>query len=295
MNGQPWAVILAGGSGTRLQALTRRIAGDERPKQFCSLYGDRTLLGQTRRRVSRTVSAERTTFSVVKQHEVYYSSELADVKPSRLFIQPANRGTTVAILYSLLAITRVDEAATVAFFPSDHHYADESSFTAAVGSAFELCHLNPQSVVLLGADARRPEVDYGWIEPGANLNSCVTQSLSRVRRFWEKPPLHLAHTLIARGCLWNTFVMIGRAKEFLRLLHSATPVLLSAVEEAYSEADSYNSRMDDLYATIRPGDFSHDVLSVSAQWLTVLHLGDIGWSDLGTPERVAAAQCAGWP
>src|SRR5208282_6033003 len=78
VNQQPWAVVLAGGDGTRLRALTRFIAGDDRPKQFCALYGGRTLLAQTRSRLTPAISPERTLFTVVKAHERFYRDELAD-------------------------------------------------------------------------------------------------------------------------------------------------------------------------------------------------------------------------
>ncbi len=75
-----WAVILAGGSGTRLQSLTRRMfgegpSGEARPKQFCTLFGNHTLLGHTRARVASVVSLERTTFVVMKAHAPYFGQD----------------------------------------------------------------------------------------------------------------------------------------------------------------------------------------------------------------------------
>src|SRR2546425_11401140 len=68
-----WGIILAGGDGTRLRSLTRRIAGDERPKQFCRLLGDKTLLEQTRQRAMRLLSPQRTFTVVVRRHEGFYA------------------------------------------------------------------------------------------------------------------------------------------------------------------------------------------------------------------------------
>ena len=143
----------------------------------------------------------------------------------------------------------------------------------------------------LGAIAEHPEVGYGWIEPGATLESPFTKSLLRVRRFWEKPPLHVAQLLHARGCLWNTFVMIGRASAFLEILKAAVPQILRAFGvDGYCSAEEFSlARRDAAYAELTPGDFSRQVLSVSTERLAVLHLKDAGWSDLGTPERVMLA------
>src|SRR5687768_2044707 len=113
-----WAVILAGGDGSRLLPLTRKINGDERPKQFCSFLGTGTLLDETRRRVQLGFPPIKTVFVLTKKHESYFSNALADVPPSNLVIQPKNTGTAPAILYSLLRLEQSNPAASVAFFPS---------------------------------------------------------------------------------------------------------------------------------------------------------------------------------
>jgi mannose-1-phosphate guanylyltransferase len=118
-----WAVILAGGDGTRLKSLTRKIAGDERPKQFCSVLGKRTLLEETRDRAALELDPERTLYVVNRNHEPYYIHEpyyapiLSDEPSANLVIQPRNRGTSPAILYSLLRIAAFDPKARVVFFP----------------------------------------------------------------------------------------------------------------------------------------------------------------------------------
>ncbi len=101
---QAWAVVLAGGDGTRLRSLTQLISGEDRPKQFCQVYGGKTLLAQTRARLARVIHPERTAFAVVRTHERFYRNELADVEPQRVVVQPGNKGTTAAVIFSLLRI-----------------------------------------------------------------------------------------------------------------------------------------------------------------------------------------------
>src|SRR5438132_446793 len=108
MNNHTWAVILAGGEGMRLRSLTQLVCGDNRPKQFVPIFGDRTLLSQTRQRLAKAVPAERTVFVVVKAHQRFYARELADVAPSRIVVQPNNKGTAAAIAYSLIRILQED-------------------------------------------------------------------------------------------------------------------------------------------------------------------------------------------
>jgi mannose-1-phosphate guanylyltransferase len=291
MDRKSWAVILAGGEGSRLKSLSRFIAGDDRPKQFCALFGGKTLLGRTRARVARAIPPQQTLFVVVKKHEPYYGAELGELDPSRIVVQPANAGTSAAILYSLLRLSRLDEDPIVAFFPTDHDYADEYRFTQAVQTAVEAAADYPDDLILLGAEADRPEEQYGWIEPGPPLSGDPSRgSLVRVNRFREKPSSWVARELFNRGCLWNTFVIVGRARTFLDVLCSAAPSVCQAFEPLRStpEGQAEWECASHVYAEGLSGDFSHDVLAASTGRLAVLTLRNAGWSDLGTPERVRA-------
>ena len=156
-----WGVILAGGDGTRLRALTRFVWGDDRPKQFCPLLGRRTLLAQTRLRTAASILPSRTVFALRRAHEHFYSGELKRVPPTQMVVQPGNRGTLPAILWTLLHVIQRDPHAAVAFFPSDHSYSNEEKFVEGVESAFDLTQINSRSVILLGATPTEPEVEYG--------------------------------------------------------------------------------------------------------------------------------------
>jgi mannose-1-phosphate guanylyltransferase len=159
-----WAVILAGGDGERLRPLTRLIAGDERPKQFCRILGSETLLEQTRRRVGLAVPPDQTLIVVTAAHEPFYARLLANLPPGSLIAQPSNQGTAPAILYSLLRLAAIEPGASAAFFPSDHYFSDDERFMAHVTSALQRADAQPELVTLLGIAPETPEVDYGWIE-----------------------------------------------------------------------------------------------------------------------------------
>ena len=104
-----WAVMLAGGDGTRLRSLTLKIAGDSRPKQFCFIISGESLLAQTRARLEPLFHVDRERFVVTRAHETYYREELRDVDDSRIILQTLNRVTGVAVAVALLHILQRDD------------------------------------------------------------------------------------------------------------------------------------------------------------------------------------------
>jgi len=280
-NRHSWAVVLAGGDGSRLQQLTQKISGDSRPKQFCPLFGEKSLLSHTRERIAPLFPQDRTLFVLSSAHREYYGVQLAGVSDALRVVQPANRGTGVAMALCVQTILRLDEDATVAFIPSDHYYANPQSFCDCVESALEQVEQYPSSVVVVGADARYPETEYGWIQPGRTLVDSLVHPLQRVSRFWEKPTARRAEILLRRGCLWNTFVTIGFAGAFLELFQATVPQLTKALESVNNA-----SQMEELYSRIASVDFSKTVLRGATRRLMVLRDGGSGWTDLGTPHRV---------
>ena len=286
--GNEWAVILAGGDGTRLKPLTRRIAGDDRPKQFCSVLGKASLLEQTQRRAALELAPERTLYVVNRLHEPYYASILFDQPSANLITQSSNRGTAPAILYSLLRIAAIDPNALVACFPSDHYISDDEKFMAHIRRALDAARRRRDLVILLGLEPESPEVEYGWIEPAAMMPGA---GLCGVRRFWEKPNPILAQVLQLRGCLWNSFVMVASTQALLEMIQSAIPELyrsFTGVLPIFGTSSEMDA-IDDLYQRIKEVNFSHQVLALRPERLATLKVTGVRWNDLGQPERVMAS------
>ena len=205
-----------------------------------------------------------------------------------MLVQPENKGTAPAILFSLLRIAQLSPSATVAFFPSDHYFADDDEFMSHIESAFSAAQTHPETVTLLGIKPESPEVEYGWIEPDSSLFGQLPRAISRVRKFWEKPSALVARGLMERGCLWNSFVMVGRVDAFLKMTERALPSLLDfflAVAPTFGTPKEARA-MSELYARIPSSNFSHEVLALRPDDLAVMQVSDVGWSDLGEPKRV---------
>jgi mannose-1-phosphate guanylyltransferase len=293
----PWALILAGGDGTRLRALTRQIAGDPRPKQFCPLLDGETLLDRTRRRVDLLTRPDRQVVIVTRPHEPYFRPLVTDLAPDRLVIQPNNRGTAAGLLYPLLRIADLAGDVPVAVFPSDHFVDNDAAFVGAVGGAVDTLAGDPDRVILLGIEAASAETEYGWIEPLGQPLGPQAPPVLPIQRFWEKPAPDLAAELLSRGCLWNSFVMVGRVPAFIDLIRAGAPDLVRAFAPVQRALGSSRERavVDRVYASLDPVNFSERVLEPSAARLGVVRLKGIEWSDWGNAERVfATIRRTGW-
>ena len=121
-----WCVVLAGGEGTRLRALTTRSCGTPVPKQFCSLQGGRTLLEDAVARAAQVVDSDHICAIVAQQHREWWTHALRDMPRENVIVQPRNKGTAIGVLYSLLHILARDPDARVLLLPADHYVRDEA-------------------------------------------------------------------------------------------------------------------------------------------------------------------------
>ena len=293
MRHRGWAVILAGGDGVRLRAMTRALAGDDRPKQFCALVGSEALLTETRRRAALAAPPHRSLIVVNRGHERFYTPLLADLRAQAVAAQPENRGTGPAILYALLVLAaRQASQDVVVFLPSDHFVSDDARFMKQVHQAFEGCAQRPDLVTLLGIGPDRAEPGYGWIEPADPVPGGEEAGLRRVRRFWEKPSAADAEVFRAQGWLWNSFVMVGRVSTLLAMIRLTVPELHRSFTELASSLGTVGefTALERLYCGLPTVDFSRQVLAACPERLAVLPVRGVHWNDLGDPERVLATR-----
>lgn len=222
------AVILAGGSGTRLWPLSRNLF----PKQLLALNGEETLLQQTVRRVLSAFEPENVWVVTNEEHVFEVRSQLRSLNPaldSRVLAEPMARNTLPAILLALDRIVPQQGAdhdagmqSLVAVFPSDHLVQDMEGFGGSLEQAMGLAERG--FVVTFGVLPRKPETGYGYIARGQRLEDGGFE----VESFIEKPQLDKALEFLKSGRhYWNSGVFVFRAKEFLAAAATHAPELWS--------------------------------------------------------------------
>ncbi len=285
-----WALVLAGGDGTRLQNLTRMIAGAPIPKQYCRIAGDRSLLEATVERVTPLVDRARTLVIVNGNHLHLALPQLASIPRENVVVQPRNLDTGPGMLLGLLTLAQRDPDATVAIFPSDHHVRDEGAFRKHVAHMSRLVgERHPDRIALLGVRPDRPDSGLGYIAPGPRVAGSLTSFA--VVAFHEKPTRSMAIEVIRRGGLWNSFVMVGRVRRFTELLRQVRPEDVALLDPLPTGSEAFARRYDHL----APWNFSRDFLARVPQHLLVTRADDLGWSDWGTPEAIERTFAAmGW-
>ena len=280
---ETWAVVLAGGDGSRLRALTTTREGLIVPKQYCSLGRSPCLMQDALLRAESVALPSHICAVVAAEHRRWWETAAGGLKSANLFVQPQNKGTAHGILLSLLMLQRINPNAQVTLLPSDHYFRDETTLSRLLRVALNLASAEAGAIYLLGAEPDAPDPELGYILPAER----VRDKAANITGFAEKPAADFARELISQGALWNLFILVGSVRSLLELYaeHHSRSVLQmrdALAEQAAGDRQSLAA----LYDRLPSVDFSHDILEVQATRLRVLRVPYCGWTDLGTPQRV---------
>lgn len=223
-----YPVILAGGRGTRFWPLSRK----RRAKQVLALDGKRTMVQQTVARL-KPLAAEKS-FWVITNDDLrdVIAAQLSSVRPRQIIAEPVGRNTAPAIGLAAFILARIDPAAVIGMFPSDHVIAEEKKFMKTIRHAAELA-AQGENMVVLGIHPIHPETGYGYIEAGEQLPGGVL----RVKRFTEKPNAERAREFLDAGnYFWNSGMFVWGAQTLAHALRehlSETAPYLEEIAAAF--------------------------------------------------------------
>lgn len=231
---------------------------------------------------------ERILTIVNRSHLREVQTQLQGQPPATIIVQPCGRETVNGILLPLLHIYRRDPHAIVGIFPSDHFIWDEARFMRYVAGAFQFAGMHSNSVVLLGSHPSSIEPGYGWIEKNEPVQNPWNLTVYRIRRFWEKPDLSTSQILFRDGCVCNTLVMAASASSLLSIFRATVPetfTILNDITKVTDTAEKENL-LNLIYPALPSLNFSKAVLETCTEYLHVLEMRDVYWSDWGEECRV---------
>jgi mannose-1-phosphate guanylyltransferase len=270
-----WAVILAGGSGTRFWPLST----PRQPKQVLPLAGPRSPAEEAVARLAGLVPAERILLVTGAALAAPLRRQLA-LPEANVLVEPGPRSTGPALLWASLEALRRDPEATVLSLHADWHVPDPGAFREAAALALATAEAAPV-LVTVGVRPTRAETGYGYVVPGEPLGPGPGR---RVTAFREKPDAAGAAALIAGGALWNSGLFAWRAGALLTEVRQHTPEMAAALPALEA------GEVDRFFAQVTPVSIDVGVLERSRQVAVVA--GDFAWDDIGTWEALARVRPA---
>jgi mannose-1-phosphate guanylyltransferase len=222
-----YAIIMAGGSGTRFWPKSRRAL----PKQLLRLAGETTMLQQTVARIEPLIAADRILIVTGADQAAATRDQLPELPYENVIAEPAPRDTAPCVGLAAGIVAHRDPGATMIVMPADHVIEPAEAFRTTVQAAVAVVEDDPTALVTFGISPTRPETGYGYIERGALLETRNGIPVYRVARFREKPDRATAeHFLAAGGFAWNSGIFVWRAGTILDELRAYRPQLVAALE-----------------------------------------------------------------
>jgi mannose-1-phosphate guanylyltransferase len=264
------AVIMAGGSGTRLWPLSRA----DHPKQFLKLHGSDTMLQSTMKRLDN-LGISSTVTICNEEHRFFVAEQLREVdKLGSIILEPIGRNTAPAI--ALAALT-TDDDPLLLVLAADHVIKDQAAFTNAVNNALSLAASG--KLVTFGIVPNEAHTGYGYIKMGSKEGSGFV-----VDRFVEKPSSDVARDYVESGSyLWNSGMFLFKASRYLEELKKFRPDIYKSCEAAVDklESDLDFLRVDkELFSECQSDSIDYAVMEKTEDAVVVPM--DAGWSDIGS-------------
>lgn len=276
MNAQLYALVLAGGSGTRLWPHSR----SRKPKQFLALGNGGTMLQETVARTAAQIPPERVYVATNAGYVPLVSEQLPAVPQANILAEPSGRGTAPCIGLAALHLCHRDPDAIMVVLSADHAIAYPDRLNDAIHAAAQIAQTG--QLVTLGVVPSAPSTGYGYIQQGELIAEPAGQACYQIQSFAEKPDAARAAAYLASGAyLWNAGIFVWRADRILEELKTHRPVLAHAlhlIDQAIDTPD-YDRVLAAVWNEIE--NVAIDIAVMERTNRAAVIPVDLGWSDVG--------------
>ncbi len=283
-----YALIMAGGGGTRLWPLSRRT----HPKQMVKLFGERSMFQWAVARLQPLLTPEQILVVTAADQVEPLAAQAPELPRENFIVEPMGRGTAPCIGLGAIHLHRRDPEAVMAVLTADHYIGREAAFRQLLADAAQVAAAG--YLVTLGIEPTYPATGYGYIRQGAQLAVDSGTPVFQVERFTEKPNAETAQKFLFDGhYAWNSGMFIWKTSRILEEFASLMPDVSATLGElaAALGTPEYESRLQQSWPAVRKETIDYGIME-KAQQVAVIP-AELGWSDVGSWDSAMALLPAG--
>lgn len=278
MNKNNYAIIMAGGIGSRFWPMSRSTY----PKQFLDVLGTgETLIQQTFKRLGKVCPAENILVVTNKDYKTLCQEQLPEILEKNILCEPTMRNTAPCIAYAAFKVYSQNTEANMIVAPSDHLITNEAEFTRVVNDCLK-ASAQENCLLTLGIKPNRPDTGYGYIQYNEDSLAKYTD-IKKVKTFTEKPNQDLALQFLDSGdFLWNSGIFIWKVEAVMLSIRKHLRDLYDVFESGneYYNTSEETAFIDRVFPGCKSISVDYGLMEKSDK--VYVYPADFGWSDLGT-------------